>query len=240
MVSEQVVDRFFETLVTGDRPGARKIVQDLRGSGNGAQGKLTPEELISELFWPVYQQIDRLFRTDQLNCLNHHMGVRLLRVLVDQNAAFLQPSGHRGRSIFAVCGPQECEELGAQMALDMLEGCGFNVTFGGGGVANDEILARVSEYKPDVLLMFCSAAADLPNIRVLIDTIREIGSAPGMQIAVGGGVFNRAEGLAEEIGADIWATSPLEIVEALVSDPARRAISTQRTVGRTRRKRDAA
>jgi methanogenic corrinoid protein MtbC1 len=236
VVSEQVVDRFFEALITGDRPGARKIVQELRAGPNGT----APEELISELFWPVYQQIDRLFRTDQLNCLNHHMGVRLLRVLVDQNAALLKPSGNRGRSIFACCGPQESEELGAQMALDMLEGAGFNVTFGGGGIANDEILARVSEYKPDVLLMFCSAAADLPNIRALIDTIREIGTAPGMQIAVGGGVFNRAEGLAEEIGADVWATCPLEIVEVLISDPARRAISGQRTVGRTRKKRNAA
>lgn len=233
MVNEQVVDKFFETLITGDRPAARKIVQELRAS------KLSPEDLITELFWPVYQQIDRLFRTDQLNCLNHHMGVRLLRVLVDQNSAFLQTGASRGRTIFAVCGPQESEELGAQMALDMLEGAGFNVTFGGGGVANDEILARVSEYKPDILLMFCSAASDLPNIRVMVDTIREIGSAPGMQIAVGGGVFNRAEGLAEEIGADIWATSPMEIVEALVSDPSRRAVDSQRTVGRTRRKRAA-
>lgn len=234
MVSEQVVDRFFETLITGDRPAARKVIQDLRARN------LTPEDLISELLWPVYQQLDSLFRTDKLNCLNHHMAVRLLRVLVDQNAAFLQPAGNRGRSIFAVCGPNESEELGAQMALDLLEGAGFNVTFGGGGIANDEILARVSEYKPDVLLMFCSAASDLPAIRELIDTIREIGSAPDMQIAVGGGVFNRAEGLAEEIGADNWATSPLEIVEALISDPSRRAHSAQRTVGRTRRTRKAA
>lgn len=236
VVSEQVVERFFEALITGDRPAARKIVQDLRGGPNG----VTPEQLISDLFWPVYQQIDSLFRTDQLNCLNHHMGVRLLRVLVDQNAAFLKPTASRGRSIFACCGPHESEELGAQMALDMLEGAGFNVTFGGGGIANDEILARVAEYKPDVLLMFCSAASDLPNIRALIDTIREIGTAPGMQIAVGGGVFNRAEGLAEEIGADVWATCPLEIVEVLISDPTRRAISGQRTVGRTRKKRSAA
>ena len=51
---------------------------------------------------------------------------------------------------------------------------------------------------------------------------------------------NRAEGLAQEIGADIWATSPLDLVESLVADPARRAVSSQRTVGRTRRKRDAA
>ena len=56
-----------------------------------------------------------------------------------------------------------------------------------------------------------------------------------MQIAVGGGVFNRADGLAEEIGADLWATTPLSLVEAMIAEPARRAVADQRTVGRKRK-----
>ena len=46
--------------------------------------------------------------------------------------------------------------------------------------------------------------------------------------------------LAEEIGADVWAPSPMEMVETLVEDAGRRAHALQRTVGRTRRKRNAA
>ena len=34
----------------------------------------------------------------------------------------------------------------------------------------------------------------------MIDRIREIGAVPDLQVVVGGGVFNRADGLAEEIG----------------------------------------
>ena len=52
---------------------------------------------------------------------------------------------------------------------------------------------------------------------------------------VGGGVFNRAEGLAEEIGADLWAKRPQELLEKLVAQKDRRATADQRTVGRTRR-----
>jgi methanogenic corrinoid protein MtbC1 len=163
------------------------------------------------------------------------MGTRLLRVLVDQNAARMTSKASTGRTIFALCGPRDSDELGAQMAVDMLESAGFQVRFAGGNIANDEIMAHVNEEKPDVLLMFASGANDLPNIRALIDQLREIGACPNVQIAVGGGVFNRADGLAEEIGADLWANSPMEMVEVLVSEPARRAQEEQRTVGRKRR-----
>jgi hypothetical protein len=39
-----------------------------------------------------------------------------------------------------------------------------------------------------------------------------------MQIVVGGGIFNRAPGLAEEIGADVAAESPRDLLEKLVSE----------------------
>ena len=50
-----------------------------------------------------------------------------------------------------------------------------------------------------------------------------------------GAVFNRAEGLAEEIGADLWASHPLELVDAMIDDADIRATPAQRTVGRTRK-----
>ncbi|MHC4615117.1 MAG: hypothetical protein ACYTAU_16265, partial [Planctomycetota bacterium] len=101
--------------------------------------------------------------------------------------------------------------------------------------AADEVLAEVGARNPDILLMFASAPGDAPHIRKLIDTIRGIDAHPQLQIVVGGGVFNRAEGLAEEIGADLWAKSPAELLEKLFEEPARRATPDQRTVGRHRR-----
>src|SRR5690606_11520842 len=71
--------------------------------------------------------------------------------------------------------------------------------------------------------------------RLLIDHLHETGACPKLQIAVGGGVFNRAEGLAEEIDADIWATDPSEMVEMLSENPDQRMGEDQRTVGRKRR-----
>jgi MerR family transcriptional regulator, light-induced transcriptional regulator len=229
MSQDILVERFFETLISGHRNASRQIVTEALGGG------ASPRHLITELFWPTYEMVEKLFRSDQLTRLSHHMSTRLLRVLVDQNASRLSFQQSRSRSIFALCGPKDADELGAQMAVDLLEESGFDITFAGGGIPNDEILSHVHESQPDVLLMFASAPSDLPEIRELIDTLHEINACPNLQIVVGGGVFNRAEGLAEEIGADMWARSPMELADMLIAEPARRAAMDQRTVGRRRK-----
>lgn len=217
MNQELLMERLFEILINGDRPAARAFLEELRGAG------MPSSRVLSDIFWPTYEMIERLHRSDQLTALSYRLATRLLRVMVDQSAATMTLAARNGRSIFASCGPADGDELGAQMAVDLLEAGGYHLTFCGGGIAGDEILAQVQESKPDILLMFCSAPGDLPQIRGLIDRIREIGACPNLQIVVGGGVFNRAEGLAEEIGADLWATNPMELVSVITDQPAHRA-----------------
>jgi methanogenic corrinoid protein MtbC1 len=228
-IRESDIERFFEIITSGDRVAARTAVNRLHADG------VPPEDIVLELFWPTMEMVEKLYRNDQLTTLSHHYAVRLLRMLVDQTAARYRMEPQVGRTVLAFCGNHEPEELAAQMAVDLLEMSGFNIKFAGGGVAGDEILAQVHEAKPDVLLMFASSPEDLPEIRNIIDTVREIGASAKTQIAVGGGVFNRAEGLAEEIGADTWATDLLELVHTLIEEPERRADEDQRTVGRKRR-----
>jgi len=229
MSHNALIERFFETLISGDRPSARTLVAETLDQG------ATPQTLITDLFWPTNELIDRLFRADQLTILSHHLATRLLRVLVDQAAARFEACSEPSRSVFAVCGQDQENELAAQMAVDLIEASGMSVTFAGGGIPADEILQQVHSHRPDVLLMFASSPTDLPHIRRLVDTLGEIGAHRAVQIVVGGGVFNRADGLAEEIGADLWASDPLELVEMITGEPERRADADQRTVGRRHR-----
>lgn len=232
MSQEILIERLFDALTSGDRTASRAIVADSLAQG------ASPQRVITDLFWPTYQKVATFHRNDQLTTLSHHLATRLLRVLVDQTALRLDRQEAIGRSVFALCGPTDADELAAQMAVDLLEAAGFTTQFAGGGVAMDEILASVQTHKPDHLLIFASAPTDLPVIRSLIDRLNEIGACSQMngrlQVVVGGGVFNRADGLAEEIGADLWADSPGQLLHAMVNDPDRRAADDQRTVGRHR------
>lgn len=226
---EFFTDRLFEALINGRREEARRIVIDATGQG------ATAITLLQELYWPVHELIEKLYRGDQMSRLSYRLATRFLRVLVDQASLSLDRRAPRGRRVFAVCGPTDADELGAQIAVDLIEREGFDIQFCGSGIAADEILAHVQSSRPDVLLIFASAPTDLPEIRGLIDTLNEIGAVRNLQVAVGGGVFNRAEGLAEEIGADVWAESPHELVQTLIEMPERRARAEQHSVGKKRR-----
>lgn len=232
MSQEILIDRMFDALINGDRHEAREIVAEVDEQG------ATPEQIVNDLFWPTYERVEAFHRNDQITTLAHHLATRLLRVLTDQVSLRLEHKPSLGRTVFAVCGPTDADELSAQMAVDLLEAGGYEVRFAGGGIAMDEILARVQEQQPDHLVIFASSPVDLPEIRALIDTLNEIGAcAPAsgrLQVIVGGGVFNRADGLAEEIGADLWATTPAELVEAMLDEPDRRATADQRTVGKNK------
>ncbi|MDG2095050.1 MAG: cobalamin B12-binding domain-containing protein [Phycisphaerales bacterium] len=225
---EAMKERLFPMLVTGDRVGSRAIVSEALDAGVSA------ENLTQECYWPLLDMINTLYRQDKMASLAHHYSTRLLRSLVDQAQANYKQQSSRGRNIMLFCGETEVDDLAAQMVADLAEADGYTVNFGGGGVSWDEIMNEVNTRTPDVLLLFSSAAVDAPNIRILIDSIRDIGACPGMQIAVGGGVFNRAEGLAQEIGADLWATTPRELIASLGTNPEQRATPEQRTVGRRR------
>lgn len=224
-----LAQRFFNALISGDRPAARQVVDEL------LEAEISAERILADLFWPTLEQIQSLHRNDQLSDLSHHYATRLLRTLVDQMQLRLQTSPPRHRTVLLVCGPDEPEELAAQMAADLLEANGYTVYFAGGGVANDEIVSQLGELGADVLCVFAALPSTVPFTRLLIDHLHDVGACPKLQIAVGGGVFNRAEGLAEEIGADVWARTPQELVAVLNEQPHRRMSQDQRTVGRKRR-----
>lgn len=234
MRRDVILERFFNTLISGQRGDARDIVDEVLSACDDGQ------EVLSRLFWPTLERIQNLHRADQLSILAYNYATRLLRVLVDQMQLRLERSEPRGKRLLLVCGPEESEEIGAQIACDLLEAEGYDVRFAGGGIANDEIVAQIGELQADILVVFGAVPSTVPFTRQLIDRLHDIGVCPKLQIVVGGGIFNRADGLAEEIGADLWAATPDELVLVMREEPERRMSPSQRTVGRKRRSRRAA
>jgi len=136
-----------------------------------------------------------------------------------------------------VCsGATEQAEQGGQMITDLFESDGWEGRFLGGNVNNDDILAFVNSYRPDVLLLFGVAANDAPRVRRLIDKVKSINACPEMKIMLSGGVCGRTEGLWEEIGADMYADTASESVRiASASDET--LPKPQRTIKRRKKTR---
>lgn len=224
-----LLERFFNSLISGDRAAARAIVDE------AIEADCPGERILTHLCWPVLEQVQTLHRNDQLSTLSYHYATRLMGQIINQLQLRLPQGEAKDITALVACGDEDSEELAGQMAADLLEADGYTVYFAGGGVANDEIVEQLAAINADKLVIFGAEPATVPQTRLLIDRLHDIGACPKLQIIVGGGVFNRADGLAEEIGADLWASDPGELVQTMDAEPERRMPADQRTVGRRRR-----
>ena len=225
---------YLEPLLAGDRNACRQIITDALAAGADAS------MLLTSLIWPAMEHVQGMYREDRISQSSLNLATRLNRTLTDQIAAQLQRKPSNGRSALIFCGDAEPEELGGQITTDLFEAEGWTVRFAGGGVPEDEVLKLIGEQRPNLLILFGTLPSGMPAVRKLIDYLREVNSCPNMQILCCGGIYKRAEGLAEEIGADLYAPDASTALEVATLNPTRKATVDQQTVGRTRRIRKAA
>lgn len=227
--STKLAQTYLDTLITGDRQAAREMIDQALATG------MQPGTLLSELVWPTMETIQNRYRDDRITQMQMNLATRLNRQITDQLAAKLPMGEKNDRKVLIFCGDAEPEELGGQITADIFESAGYTVRFGGGGVANDEILKMIGEFRPDLLVMFATLPSGVPSVRKLIDYLREVNSCPHMQIMCAGGIYKRAEGLSEEIGADLYAADAAQALQIAETQRQRRATLDQQTVGRMRR-----
>ena len=230
MKTEAIIEQLFQHLISGDRRRTQTFVTAL------TEQNIPAERLANDIYWPIHEMLVKLFKHGQLSKISYNYATRALRQVAHQGAASYTRVERTCGKILMLCGPTEGEELGAQIAVDLLEASGYEVFFAGAGVANDEVLEELRQTKAGTLLLWASAAQDAPAIRALIDEIREIGGHPNLRIVCGGGVFNRALGLAEEIGADVSATTPAALVAAMNSKATAAVAATAETAAPVRRR----
>ena len=210
-----VFKQYLEHLFAGKRFEARATVLAAQDRGVAAA------KLLTTVIWPAMEQVEKLFRSNRISRITEQMATRINRLVADQLQGLLARKPKSGQRIVVLCGEGESEELGAQITADLFEAQGWSVWFLGAGVPNDEVLQFVGKIRPDVLCVYGAQAAGVPGIRKLIDSIRERGGFEQMQVLTTGGVFNRAEGLAEEIRADLSAPDVLAAIRVVEEHPVR-------------------
>ena len=183
--------QYLEPLLAGQRDACRKVIDSPLESGTDAY------TLLTQLIWPMMEQVQGLYRDDRINISSLNLATRLNRSITDQLTARLERQASNNRKVLIFCGDDEPEELGGQICADLFEAAGYEVRFAGGGVPEDEVLKLIGEIRPDLLVMFGTLPSGVPAVRKLIDYLRDVNSCPDMQIMCCGGIYKRAEGLAD-------------------------------------------
>lgn len=204
---EPFLIRYLQPLLGGRRLECFELISTALSRGQRA------DDLLCEVVWPATAQVERLYRDDRITAAIQNMACRINRTVADQLQSRLPRAEANGKRVIVTSADGPHEELGGQMLADLLQSGGWEVFFLGGGVPDDEVLAMVGQIRPHLLLVFGAHPEAVPNARALIERIREIGTCPQMNIVVTGGIFNRAEGLWREIGADAFDDGPRSVVE---------------------------
>jgi len=229
MIKESTFERYLEAILQGDRKRCRRIIEETLQNG------IPANSVYMDVIWPMMVEVENLTREDRITSVQEHMATRINRTIVDQLQNKLPRKDLRNKKIVVCCAPDEMHELGAQVMADLFESDGWEVKFLGGGLTNEDIFTFTNETGPDVLLIYGTAAQQAPKIRKLIDTIKSINAWPNMKIMLSGGIFNRADGLWQEMGADLTAATAAEAVAVASYEPSE-IPQPERTIKRRRRR----
>ena len=206
MVQYSILEQYLDTLLKGERKQCRSVIEKALQTGTPANS------VYVDIVWPIMVEIEKLLRAGRISSVEEHLATRINRTIVDQLQNKLPRRPSKNKKIVVCCAPDELQELGAQMMADLFESDGWEVRFLGGGLTNDDILAFINECAPDILLIYGTTPKQAPNVRRLIDTIKDVNAWPNMRIMVSGGLFNRAEGLWQEMEADLFAATAIEAI----------------------------
>ena len=230
MVKENILARYLKPLLIGDRKACRCVIEEALQSG------IPANSVYINIIWPIMVEIEKLLRQDKITPVQEHLATRVNRTIVDQLQNKLPRRPRKNKKMAVCCAQDELQELGAQMMTDLFESNGWDVRFLGGGLTNDDILAFINEYSPSILLIYGTAPKQAPDVRRLIDTIKSVNAWPDMRIMVSGGLFNRAEGLWQEMEADLYAATAVDALQAASNDSPS-APREQRTINRRKKRR---
>lgn len=231
MSTQSYLSAYMTSLLDGERKPCKRILE--RAAEDGASAL----EIYEGILWPAMERVDAMFREDRIGIATEHMATRINRWLASQFQARLPIADSIGKRIVITCAENEPEDVGAAMAADLFEAAGWETYFVGGGVPDDEILSLIGKYRPNVLLIFGTTPSGVPGVRRLIDLIREVGVHPTMNIMVSGGVFRRADGLWQEVNADIYAETMRDSLEMAGAAEPRKAEIRIAGVPKKRRRR---
>jgi methylmalonyl-CoA mutase cobalamin-binding domain/chain len=214
---EDLVAQMHDDLYDGMAPEIREGTEILLERGWGPE-KLLNEALVEGMRIVGIDFRDGILFVPEVLLAANAMkgGMEILRPLLAETGA--EPIG----TVVIGTVKGDIHDIGKNLVAMMLEGAGFEVIDLGINTDANEFLAAIDEHKPDILGMSALLTTTMPYMKVVIDTLKELGRRDEQIVLVGGAPLNEEFGHA--IGADAYcrdAAIAAETAKTLVQ--ARRA-----------------
>ena len=109
----------------------------------------------------------------------------------------------------------DLHDIGKNMVLTMLKGVGYDTVDLGVNVKVENFVQRVLEGKPQVLGLSALLTTTMPQMKLVIEALKEAGLRNQLKIIVGGAPVNQK--FADDIGADGYAQDGGEVITLVKS-----------------------
>jgi MerR family transcriptional regulator, light-induced transcriptional regulator len=202
---------YLEALLTPDRDGARKIIDNAIDSG------VAVRDIYQNVLQPVLRETGRLWQMGKVSVAKEHYvsaSVQVLMARMHPHIIAAAGKNQKGKTLVAACVENEFHEIGIRMVTDFFEMDGWDTYYIGANTPAPSLLEAVRERNADVVAISSTMASDIPRVHYLIRSLRADPVTKKAKIIVGGYPFAIVPGLWKQVGADAWAGNAEDAVAA--------------------------
>ena len=192
-------------VLEGDQAAIQEHIRDLLQKGCHAG------EILKRGMLPAMEIISERFKTGEVFIPEVLLSARAMNEAVRVLEPFLAgaQSAPKGRVMIGTV-KGDLHDIGKNLVLTMLKGVGFETIDLGIDIPAEQIVTRVAEQRPEILGLSALLTTTMPQMKKVIDLLRDRGLREKVKVIVGGAPVN--EKFARDIGADGYAPDGAEAV----------------------------
>jgi len=186
-----------EAVERGDQKAAVEATQA------ALDGGLAPEKILNEGLIAGMSSIGVRFKNNEVFIPEVLIAARAMGAAMEILEPKLVETGvqPKGKVVIGTV-KQDLHDIGKNLVSMMLKGGGFQVTDLGVDVAPEKYVEAVKEKQPQILAMSALLTTTMPNMKAVIEAVKEAG-LDGVKVIVGGAPVTKE--FADQIGADGYA-----------------------------------
>jgi len=173
--------------------------------------------LYTEVLIPALNEMNFGKQNESLYIWKEHFRTSVVRTIIECCYPRVSMEGQKAsvktgkKKVLIFCPSEEYHDLGARMMADFFTLCGHNTFYLGGNTPSVALLPAMEHLKPEVIAMGVSNYFNLVSAK---KTIAEVRNTLGdeVSIIIGGSAFKDNLSVAQEIGANFFASTYDDVV----------------------------
>lgn len=198
---------YLELVLDGRRDDARALAQHALQNGGNVR------TVLMEILEPAQREIGRRWQIGEITVAQEHYCTAVTQLVLTDLYPYLFTGVGRTRRLVAVDAPGSLHQVGLRMVVDLLEFEGWETSYLG-ATTPDDVVDQVVKHGAAVLAISASMPSQVPGVAALVAAVRADPRARDVKVLVGGRPFTVAPDLVAKVGADDWAASAADAVEA--------------------------